>query len=74
MNSTNVGHGGKVGVPASVRSNGGGGARGGGYIRLPLPENCGPVYHDSPDTGAIPGSRTASSSMVIMTVVGAGRN
>ena len=64
----------KVAIPASGRGNVGGGARGSRDICPPPPEHHFSVYHDSSDTGAISGSRTASGSTGLMMVVGSGQN
>ena len=56
-------------IPASGRSDRGGGARGGGYICPLPPKHCCPVYCDSYDTGAMPGGGTAAGSMGINMVV-----
>ena len=71
-NKTNMGHGGKVGVPASGQGNVVGVAQGGGDIHPPPPEHCGTVYCDSSDTGAMPDSGTVAGITGILTVVGAG--
>ena len=67
-------HGGTVGIPASEHGNGDGGARGGGDIFPPPPEQCFPVYHNSSDTGDMPGGRIAAGITGILLMVGSGRH